>query len=76
MLIETMGQVSYNDMYLNITYPYVETVNGLGIPTNGDPVCVISYTASTDLHALRTVIHSTQEMEQESITARCQLIGS
>ncbi|KAI0748355.1 alcohol oxidase [Daedaleopsis nitida] len=30
-------QSSYNVIYTNITAPYVETVNGLGIPTNSDP---------------------------------------
>ncbi|KAI0709496.1 alcohol oxidase [Earliella scabrosa] len=30
-------QASYNVLYTNITGPYVETINGLGIPTNSDP---------------------------------------
>ncbi|KAI0724009.1 alcohol oxidase [Cerioporus squamosus] len=30
-------QASYNVFYANITTPYVETVNGLGIQTNSDP---------------------------------------
>ncbi len=31
-------QPSYNDFYSNLTAPYVETINGLGIPTNSDAV--------------------------------------
>ncbi|RPD66362.1 alcohol oxidase [Lentinus tigrinus ALCF2SS1-7] len=30
-------QASYNVFYTNITTPYVETVNRMGIPTNSDP---------------------------------------
>ncbi|KAI0362375.1 alcohol oxidase [Trametes cingulata] len=30
-------QPSYNDLYSNLTAPYVETIHNLGIPTNSDP---------------------------------------
>ena len=36
-------QSSFNVIYSNITDPYVEAVNNLGILTNSDPVSLILY---------------------------------
>ncbi|TFK50441.1 GMC oxidoreductase [Heliocybe sulcata] len=35
--LTTVSQISYNTYYSNITYPFVETVNNLGVVTNPDP---------------------------------------
>ena len=36
--MKTEPQSSYNDVYTDPVFPFVRTLNSLGIPTNPDPV--------------------------------------
>lgn len=68
-MLTTNTQASYNVLYTNITAPYVKTINGLGIPTNSDPVCAPSVLQDSSEYS-HIVCISTLGMAPACTTAR------
>ncbi|EIW60104.1 alcohol oxidase [Trametes versicolor FP-101664 SS1] len=58
-------QPSYNDFYSNLTAPYVQTINGLGIPTNSD-----AYTGhATGIYNTEHAVDKKKDVGQRSYAA-------